>query len=143
MTEFNAMFPGVGTPCSDEDIAKEMATLAKANRGTDKELAKNMSLATASLEFKFGVTNGLTIYNSNGKIEDGNYSSNEIANIFSNNGCIMHCLMDQVKQFNMQDAIMIPKLVDKTLSANKGKWTRPTTDMLAYVKTLSLYEVKE
>jgi hypothetical protein len=39
------MFPGVGTPFSDEDIAKEMATLAKANRGTGKDLAKNLSLA--------------------------------------------------------------------------------------------------
>ena len=71
MTKFDAMFPGVGTPRSDEDIAKEMATLAKANRGTGKELAKNLSLATASLEFKFGVTNGLTIRNSSGEIEDG------------------------------------------------------------------------
>jgi len=47
MTKIDAMFPGVGTPCSDEEIAKEMATLAKANRGTGKELAKNLSLATA------------------------------------------------------------------------------------------------
>jgi hypothetical protein len=37
MSKFDAMFPGVGTPCSDEEIAKEMATLAKANRGTGKE----------------------------------------------------------------------------------------------------------
>jgi hypothetical protein len=84
MTKFDAMFPGVGTPCSDEDIAKEMATLAKANRGTGKDLANNLSLATAFLEFKFGVTNGLTIHNSSGEIEDGNYSSNEIAGIFIN-----------------------------------------------------------
>ena len=70
MTKFDAMFPAVGTPCSDEDIAKEMATLAKGNRGTGKDLAKNLSLATASLEFKFGVTNGLTIRNSSGEIED-------------------------------------------------------------------------
>ena len=111
MTKFDAMFPGVGTPRSDEDIAKEMATLAKANRGTGKELAKNLSLATASLEFKFGVTNGLNIHNSSGKIEDGNYSSNEIADIFSNNSHVMHCLMDWVKQFDIQDAIKIPKLV--------------------------------
>ncbi len=55
MSKFDAMFPRVGTPCSDEDIAKEMATLAKANRGRGKELAKNLYLATASLEFKFGV----------------------------------------------------------------------------------------
>jgi hypothetical protein len=39
MFTFDAMFPRVGTPCSDEDIAKEMASLAKANRGTGKELA--------------------------------------------------------------------------------------------------------
>ena len=143
MSKFDAMFPGVGTPCSDEDIAKEMATLAKANRGTGKELAKNLSLATASLEFKFGVTNGLTIRNSSGEIEDGNYSSNEIADIFSNNGRVMRCLMDCVKQFDMQDAIMIPKLIDKTLDANKGKWSSPTTDMLEDVKTLTLDEVKE
>jgi len=143
MSKFDAMFPGVGTPCSDEDIAKEMATLAKANRGTGKELAKNLSLATASLEFKFGVTNGLTIRNSSGEIEDGNYSSNEIADIFSNNGRVMRCLMDCVKQFDMQDAIMIPKLVNKTLDANKGKWAGPTTDMLEDVKTLTLDEVKE
>jgi len=143
MSKFDAMFPGVGTPCSDEDIAKEMATLAKANRGTGKELAKNLSLATASLEFKFGVTNGLTIRNSSGEIEDGNYSSNEIADIFSNNGRVMRCLMDRVKQFDMQDAIMIPTLIDKTLDANKGKWAGPTTDMLEDVKTLTLDEVKE
>jgi len=117
MTKFDAMFPAVGTPCSDEDIAKEMATLAKGNRGTGKDLAKNLSLATASLEFKFGVTNGLTIRNSSGEIEDGNYSSNEIADIFSNNGRVMRCLKDRVQQFDMQDAIMIPKLVDKTLTS--------------------------
>jgi hypothetical protein len=135
------MFPGVGTHCSDENIAKEMATFAKANCGTGKELAKNLSLATASLEFKFGVTNGLTIRNSSGKIEDGNYSSN--ADIFSNNGRVMRCLMDHVKQFDMQDEIMIPKLIDKALDANKGKWSGPTTDMLEDVKTLTLDEVKE
>jgi hypothetical protein len=143
MSKFNAMFPGVGTPCSDEDIAKEMATLVKANCSTGKELAKNLSLAMASLEFKFGVTNGLTIRNSSGEIEDGNYSSNEIADIFSNNGRIMRCLMDRINQFDMQDVIMIPKLIDKTLDANKGKWTGPTTDMLEDVKTLTLDEVKE
>jgi hypothetical protein len=84
MTKFDAIFPSVGTPCSsDEDIAKEMATLTIANRGTGKEdLTKNLTLATASLEFKFGVNNGLTIHNSSGKIEDGNYSSNEIARPF-------------------------------------------------------------
>jgi len=113
------------------------------NRGTGKDLAKNLSLATASLEFKFGVTNGLTIRNSSGEIEDGNYSSNEIADIFSNNGRVMRCLMDRIKQFDMQDAIMIPKLVDKTLSANSGKWAAPTTDMLEDVKTLTLDAVKE
>ena len=143
MTKFDAMFPAVGTPCSDEDIAKEMATLAKGNRGTGKDLAKNLSLATASLEFKFGVTNGLTIRNSSGEIEDGNYSSNEIADIFSNNGRVMRCLKDRVQQFDMQDAIMIPKLVDKTLAANSGKWASPTTDMLEDVKTLTLDAVKE
>ena len=32
MTKFDAIFPSVGTPCSsDEDIAKEMATLTIAN----------------------------------------------------------------------------------------------------------------
>jgi hypothetical protein len=102
-----------------------MPILAKANCRTGKELTKNISPATASLEFKFGVTNGLTIRNSSGKIEDGNYSSNEIADIFSNNGRVMRCLMDWVKQFDMQDAIMIPKLMDKTLPANIGKWTGP------------------
>jgi hypothetical protein len=95
------------------------------------------------LEFKFGVTNGLTIRNSSGEIEDGNYSSNEIADIFSNIGRVMRCLMDRIKQFDMQDAIMIPKLVDKTLSANSGKWAAPTTDMLKDVKTLTLDAVKE
>jgi hypothetical protein len=138
MPKFDAMFPGVGTPCSDEDIAKEMATLAKANCGTGKDLAKNLSLATASLEFKFGVTNGLTIHNSSGEIEDGNYSSNEIANIFSNNGRIMRCLKDHIQQFDMQDAILIPKLVNKTSAANSGKLAAPTTDMLKDVKTLTL-----
>jgi hypothetical protein len=121
ISKFDAMFPGAGTTCSDEDIAKEMATLAKVNRLTGKELTKNPSLATTTLEFKFGVTNGLSIRNSSGEIEDGNYSSNEITDIFSNNGCVMRCLMDCVKQFDMQDAIMIPKLVNKTLDANKGK----------------------
>jgi hypothetical protein len=91
------MFPRVGTPCSDEDIAKEMGTLTKGNCRTGKELAKNLSLATASLEFNFGVTNELTICYSSGKIEDGNYSSNKIADIFSNNGHVMHCLMDCIK----------------------------------------------
>jgi hypothetical protein len=144
MTKFDAMFPSVGTPCSDEDIAKEMATLTKANHGTGKEdLAKNLSLATASLEFKFGVNNGLTVHNSSGEIEDGNYSSNEIADIFSNNGRVMRCLKDCVQQFDMQDAIMIPKLVDKTLADNSGKWAEPTTDMLKDVKTLTLDAVKE
>ena len=47
MSKFDAMFPGVGTPCSDDNIAKEMATLAKANCGTGKELAKNLFLAMA------------------------------------------------------------------------------------------------
>ncbi len=65
----NNMFPSMGTPCSDKDIAKEMATLAKVICGTGKELTKNLSLATTLLEFKFGVTNGLTIRNSSGKIE--------------------------------------------------------------------------
>jgi hypothetical protein len=83
VSKFDAMFPVVGTPCSDEDFAKEMATLVKSNCGTGKELTKNLALATASLEFKFGVTNRLTICNSSGEIEDGNYFSNKIANIFS------------------------------------------------------------
>jgi hypothetical protein len=143
ISKFDAMFPGVGTSCSDEDIAKEMATLANGNHGTGKELAKNLSLATASLEFKFGVTNGLTICNSSGKIEDGNYSSNKIADIFSNNGHVMHCLMDRVKQYDMQDAVMIPTLISKTLDANKGKLGRPTMDMLKDGKTLSLDNIKE
>jgi hypothetical protein len=90
------------------------------------------------LEFKFGVTNGLTIRNSSGEIEDGNYSSNEIANIFSNNGRIMRCLKDHIQQFDMQDAILIPKLVNKTSAANSGKLAAPTTDMLKDVKTLTL-----
>ena len=94
MTKFDTIFPAVGTPCSDEDIAKEMATLANGNRRTGKDLAKNLSLATASLEFKFGVTNALNIRSSSGEIEDGNYSSNEIADIFSNNGRVMSCLKD-------------------------------------------------
>ena len=81
--------------------------------------------------------------NSSGEIEDGNYSSNEIADIFSNNGRVMRCLKDRVQQFDMQDAIMIPKLVGKTLAANSGKWASPTTDMLEDVKTLTLDEVKE
>jgi len=143
MTKFNAMFPAVGTPCSDEDIAKEMATLAKGNRKTGKDLVKNLSLATASLEFKFGVTNGLSIRNSSGKIEDGKYSSNEIADIFLNNGRVMRCLKDRVQQFDMQNVTMIPKFVNKTLAANSGKWASPATDMLEDVKTLSLDAVKE
>ncbi len=57
-------------PCSDKDIAKDMVTLTKSNCGTRIELAKNLALATASLEFKFGVTNGLIIRNSSGEIED-------------------------------------------------------------------------
>ena len=73
------------------------------------------------LEFKFGVTNGLTIRNYSGEIKDGNFSSNDIANIFSNYGPVMRCLMDRVNQFDMQDAILIPKLVDKSLGANNGK----------------------
>jgi hypothetical protein len=40
MSKFDAMFPGVGTPFSDEDITKEMATLAKTNNGTGKDLCK-------------------------------------------------------------------------------------------------------
>ena len=142
-SKFDTMFPSVGTPCFNEDTATEMATLAKVNRGTGNELAKNLSLATASLEFKFGVTNGLTIHNSSGEIEEDNYSSNDIANIFSNNGRIMCCLMDCIKQFDTQDAILIPKLVDKSLAANNGKWAGPTTDMLEDVKTLSLNAIKE
>ena len=121
-SKFDNMFPSVGTPCSDKDIAKEMATLVKVNLGMGKELTKNLSLATALLEFKFRVTNGLTISNSSGEIKDGNYSSNDIANILSNNGRVMGCLMDHVKQFDMQDAILITKLVDKSLlAANNGK----------------------
>jgi hypothetical protein len=143
VSKFDALFPGVGTPCSDEDIAKEMATLSKSNCGTGKELTKNLALATASLEFKFGVTNGLTIRNFGGEIKNGNYSSNEIANIFSNNGHVMQCLMDCIKQYDMQDTILIPKLIDKTFDANKGKWGRPTTDMLKDVKTLTLDKVNE
>ena len=50
--------------CSDEDLAKEMATLAQANCRTGKDMTKNLSPATASLEFKFRVTNGLTVHNS-------------------------------------------------------------------------------
>ncbi len=143
ISKFDAMFPRVGTPCSDEDIAKEMATLAKGNHRTGKELAKNLSLATASLEFNFGVTNDLTICNSSGKIEDGNYLSNKIADIFSNNGHVMNCLMDHIKQYDMQDAVMIPLLISKTLDSNKGKWGGPTTDMLNDAKTLSLGDIKE
>ena len=144
MSKFDNMFPSVGTPCPGKDIAKEMATLTKVNRGTGKELAKNLSLATtASLEFKFGVTNGLTIRNSSGKMEEGNYSSNDIADIFSNNGRVMRCLMDCVKQFDMQDSILIPKLVDKSLAANNGKWAGLTTKMLKDTKTLSLDAIKE
>jgi len=137
------MFPAMGTPCSDEDIAKEMATLVKGNCVTGNDLAKNLSLATASSEFKFGVMNGLTICNSSCEIEDGNYSSNEIVDIFSNNGRVMRCLKDHVQQFDMQDVIMIFKLVVKTLAANSGKWASPTTDMLKDVKTLTLDAVKE
>jgi hypothetical protein len=51
--------------------------------------------------------------------------------------------MDHAKQYNMQDAILIPKLIDKTFNANKGKWGGPTTDMLKDVKTLTLDKVKE
>ena len=55
----------------------------------------------------------------------------------------MRCLMDCVKQFDMQDAILIPALVDKSLAANNGKWAGPTTNMLEDVKTLSLDAMKE
>jgi hypothetical protein len=51
--------------------------------------------------------------------------------------------MDCVKQFHMQNAIMIPKHVDKTLPANKRKWTGSTTVMLDDLKTLTLDEVKK
>jgi hypothetical protein len=51
--------------------------------------------------------------------------------------------MDHAKQYNMQDTILIPKLIDKTFNANKGKWGGPTTDMLKDVKTLTLDKVKE
>jgi hypothetical protein len=95
------------------------------------------------LEFKFEVTNGLTIRNYSGKIKDGNCSSNDIADIFSNYGRVMRCLMDRVKQFDMQDAILIPMLVDKSLGANNRKWAGPTTAMLEDVKTLSLDAIKE
>ena len=44
MSKFDAMFPGLGSPCSDKDIAKSMAMLAKSNRGTGKELTKNLSV---------------------------------------------------------------------------------------------------
>jgi hypothetical protein len=55
----------------------------------------------------------------------------------------MHCLMDRVKQYDMQDAVMVPTLINKTLNANKGKWGGPTMDMLKDVKTLSLDNIKE
>ncbi len=55
----------------------------------------------------------------------------------------MHCLVDPVKQFDMQDAVMIPTLINKSLDANKGKWGGPTTDVLEDVKTLTLDNIKE
>jgi hypothetical protein len=113
MSKFNAMFPRVRITCTDEDIAKSMATLAKSNRSTEKELTKNLSIATASLEFKSGVTSGLTIHNSYGKVEDGNYALNKFADIFCNNGRVMRCLMDCVKQFDMLDVTTIPSLLNK------------------------------
>jgi len=91
MSMFECHVPWSGNPCSDEDMPHSK-TLAKANCGAGKKLTKNLSLGNASFKFKFGVTNSLTICNSSGKIEEGNYSSNEIANIFSNNGHIRHCL---------------------------------------------------
>jgi hypothetical protein len=143
MSKFDVMFPGVGSPCSDKDIAKSMATLSMSNRGTGKELTKNLSIATASLEFKFGVMSGLTIHNSSGKVEDGNYALNEIADIFCNNGCVMRCLMDRVKQFDMLDATTITSLLNKTVAANSGKWGGQTVNMLDNVKTLCLEDIQE
>jgi hypothetical protein len=90
------------------------------------------------LEYKFGVTNGLTICNSTGEFEDRNYASNKIAEIFCNNRRVMHCLMDCVKQFDMSDATTIPGLLIKTAAANNGKRGGQTVDMLEDIKTLSL-----
>ena len=142
-SKFNAMFYGVGTPVLDEEIAKHMATLLKSNCGTGKELSKNMSLVTKTLEFKFGVTSRLTRNNTTGEIEDGNFASSEIVEIFAQNGCIMRCLYNRVKQYKMQDATTITKLLDKTVAANNGKWGGPVVNMLEEVKTLLIEEVLE
>ena len=121
-----------------------MATLAKSNHGTGKELTKNLSIVTASLEFKFRVTRGLTIRNSSGKVEDRNYtSSNEIADIFCNNGPVMRCLMNRVKQFDMPNATTISSLLNKTAVANSGQWGGQTGNMLDDVKTLCIEDIQE
>ena len=143
MSKFDAMFPRVGSPCSDKDIDKSMATLPKSNRGTGKELTKNLSIATASLEFKFGVMSELTICNSSGKVKDRNFASNKIADIFCNNGRIMRCLVDCVKQFDMLDVTTIPSLLNKTATTNSGKCGGQTIDMLDNVKTLCLEDIQE
>jgi hypothetical protein len=129
-------------PCTDAEIAQEMATLAKGDHRSGKDLIKIMNYATAPLEFKFGVTSGLTIKNTHGEIEDSNYTSNEIADIFPNNGRVLHCLVDWVKQYDMEDATNIPMLNEDLVDANKGKWGAPTIDMLEDVKTLSMKNVK-
>jgi hypothetical protein len=142
LSKFDAMFQSVGTPCMEAEIAQEMATLPKGNGGSGKDLVKNINYATALSEFKFGVTSGLIIQNTHGEIEVGNYASNEIANIFSNNSRVMCCLMDQVKQYDMEDATNIQTLIDDSMDANKGKWGAPTINMLKDVKTLSMENVK-
>ena len=143
MSKFDAMLPGVGSPCFDKDIAKSMATLVKSNCGTGKELTKNLSVATASLEFKLGVMSGLTIHNSSGKVEDRSYASNEITDIFCNNGCVMCCLMDCVKQFDVSYVTTIPSLLNKTATTNSGKWSGQTVNMLDNIKTLCLEDIQE
>jgi hypothetical protein len=50
--------------------------------------------------------------------------------------------MDFSKQTGMQDTIMIPKLVNKTLIASKEKWEL-TPARLEDIKTFTLDEVKE
>ena len=55
----------------------------------------------------------------------------------------MRCLMDCVKQFDMSDATTIPSLLNKTATANSGKWGGQTVDMLDNVKTLCLEDIQE
>ncbi len=86
------------------------------------ELAKNLSLATDLLELKFGIPMDSL---SAAPVVNLKMAITLIADIFSSIGCIMHCLFDCVKQFGMQNAIMMSKCVNKTLAVIKGNGPDP------------------